>query len=106
MNKPGETYSLDDGDDIFAGDAFQKAQEIVEKQGNNDSVSIQKPPKKEEGRKGKGKKQLGLVSDLGNPQKTKVGSKNLKVKVIKNKKIAAMKLNKAKTKAKAAKQDA
>lgn len=102
INKPGETYSLDDGDDIFAGDAFQKAKEIVEKQGSNDSVSSQKPPKKE----GKGKEQLGLVPDLGNPHQMKVGHKNVKVKGIKNKKIAAMKLKKAKTKAKVAKQDA
>ncbi|KAK3908463.1 Ribosome biogenesis protein BRX1-like protein [Frankliniella fusca] len=75
-NKPGKSYSINDDDDIFVGDAFEKAKEILEKQKEEESLSteekIRKPKKikKKGNAKGKANSQESVKSSKS-PQSAK-----------------------------------
>jgi len=53
--KPGKTYALNDTDDIFTGDAFEKATEIVDKEEEDEETEISN---QEQRRNGSGKKKI------------------------------------------------
>lgn len=137
LDRPEVSYALNDGDDIFVGDAFEKAQDIVKKEEKEAEEESSSPsaaePRKKKGKKAKvsepksgdkspqtstsngltppskkAKKKLktskSADEDPGSngpsPTKKAKGSPLGKIKKIKNKRIASMKLQKAKLKAK------
>lgn len=105
VDRPETTYALNEIDDIFAGDAFEKAKDIVEKEEKEEEIrhlaeESLSPPKKKAKKKPKIAKHADLNGQSPKEKEVKQSpSVPRKGKKIKNHKIAAIKLKKAKAKA-------
>ena len=113
LDRPEKTYDLNDIDDIFAGDAFEKATEIVEKEAvsatQETSNGVENKKKKKKTKKMNAPKIASSTKSMADGKPPVSAQKKIvpvvadNVKNAKSKKAAAIKVKKAKAKANKAK---